>query len=128
MGVATSSVTFFRQMGGSFGTALFGAILSSRLSVHLAEAIKNAPASVAAKAGSMGDVANNVQAIKGLPEPLHSIVTGAFASSLHDTFLSAVPLVAVALVVSLFLKEKPLRERDTPATETPESVEAVAAG
>ena len=113
MGVATSSVTFFRQMGGSFGTALFGAILSSRLSVHLAEAIKNAPASVAAKAGSMGDVANNVQAIKALPEPLHSLVTGAFASSLHDTFLSAVPLVAVALVVSLFLKEKPLRERDT---------------
>jgi EmrB/QacA subfamily drug resistance transporter len=125
MGVATSSVTFFRQMGGSFGTALFGAILSSQLSVHLAYAISHAPAAVAAKAGSMGDVANNVQAIKALPEPLHSLVTGAFASSLHDTFLSAVPLVAVALLVSLFLKEKPLRERDTPV---PESVEAVAAG
>ena len=39
MGVATSSVAFFRQMGGSFGTALFGAILTSRLSVHLAEVL-----------------------------------------------------------------------------------------
>ncbi len=44
IGVATSSVTFFRQMGGSFGTALFGAILSSRLAVHIADAMRDAPA------------------------------------------------------------------------------------
>ena len=43
IGVATSSVTFFRQMGGSFGTALFGAILSSRLAVHIADAMREAP-------------------------------------------------------------------------------------
>ncbi len=47
IGVATSSVTFFRQMGGSFGTALFGAVLSSRLAVHLADAMKQAPAGTA---------------------------------------------------------------------------------
>ena len=39
IGVATSSIAFFRQMGGSFGTALFGAILTSRLSTHLAEVL-----------------------------------------------------------------------------------------
>ena len=38
IGVATSSVMFFRQMGGSFGTALFGAILSTRLAHHAAAA------------------------------------------------------------------------------------------
>jgi EmrB/QacA subfamily drug resistance transporter len=115
IGVATSSVTFFRQMGGSFGTALFGAILSSRLAVHIAEAMQQAPAGAAASAGKVSDVANNVQAIKALPEPVHSLITAAFSHSLHDTFLSAVPLVAVALVVSLFLKEKPLGTRDTPS-------------
>jgi len=118
IGVATSSVTFFRQMGGSFGTALFGAILSSRLAVHIAEAMKGAPAGT--PTGKVGDVANNVQAIKALPEPVHSLVTGAFSSSLHDVFLSAVPLVAVAFVVAFFLKEKPLAQRDpaTPAAPT----------
>jgi EmrB/QacA subfamily drug resistance transporter len=125
IGVATSSVTFFRQMGGSFGTALFGAILSSRLAVHIADALRNAPQAASAHGGHIGDVTNNVQAIKGLPEPLHSLVTGAFSMSLHDTFLSAVPLVAIALVVAFFLKEVPLASREsTPAPER----ETVAAG
>ena len=112
MGVATSSVAFFRQMGGSFGTALFGAILSSRLTVHIADALKGVPAGQVP--ANVGDAANNVQAIKALPEPVHTLVTGAFSDSLHDVFLSAVPLVVVALAVAFFLKEKPLATRDTP--------------
>jgi MFS family permease len=112
IGVATSSVTFFRQMGGSFGTALFGAILSSRLAVYLADALRQLPHG-AAGAGAPGNVTNNVQAIKALPEPAHGLVTGAFSHALHDTFLSAVPLVAVALVLVVFLKEKPLATRET---------------
>jgi predicted MFS family arabinose efflux permease len=124
IGVATSSVTFFRQMGGSFGTAMFGAILSSRLAVHIAVAMSHAPGSAAAKAGDVGDVANNVQAIKALPEPVHSLITGAFAHSLHDTFLSAVPLVLIALAVSFFLKEKPLKERDNAPESEPETEQA----
>jgi EmrB/QacA subfamily drug resistance transporter len=120
IGVATSSVTFFRQMGGSFGTALFGAILSSRLAVHIADAMRHAPAGARSGAGKVGDVANNVQAIKALPEPVHSLVTGAFASSLHDMFLTAVPIVMVAFVIALFLKEKPLAQREVAAPETAE--------
>jgi len=119
MGVATSSVAFFRQMGGSFGTALFGAILSSRLTVHIAEALQGVPPSQVPP--NVADAANNVQAINALPEPVHSLVTGAFSASLHDVFLSAVPLVAVAFVVALFLKEKPLGTRDP---GTPEATPA----
>jgi EmrB/QacA subfamily drug resistance transporter len=120
IGVATSSVTFFRQMGGSFGTALFGAILSSRLAVHIADAMRDAPKGAAASTGKVGDVANNVQAIKALPEPVHSLITGAFASSLHDMFLTAVPIVMVAFVIALFLKEKPLAQREVAAPEAAE--------
>jgi EmrB/QacA subfamily drug resistance transporter len=115
MGVATSSVAFFRQMGGSFGTALFGAILSSRLSVHIAEALRGLPAGQVPP--RVGDAANNVQAIKALPEPVHSLVTGAFSDSLQDVFLSAVPLVAIALAVAFFLKEVPLTGRAAPAEQ-----------
>ena len=39
MGAATASVTFFRSMGGAIGTALFGAILNTRLAHHLAEIV-----------------------------------------------------------------------------------------
>jgi len=120
MGVATSSVTFFRSMGGSFGTALFGAILSSRLAVHIAGAMTSLPtgSSTTPSKAEVAGLANNVQQIKGLPEPVHSLVTGAFSASLHDVFLSAVPLVLIAFAVSLFLKEKPLTGR-TPAETEP---------
>jgi EmrB/QacA subfamily drug resistance transporter len=120
MGVATSSVAFFRSMGGAFGTALFGAILSSRLAVHLTEAMQQLPKGTAPPSGNaVEDLANNVQAIKALPEPVHSLVTGAFSSSLHDTFMSAVPLVLLALAVAVFLKEVPLAERQPPAPAGP---------
>ncbi|HEX6874555.1 MAG TPA: MDR family MFS transporter [Nocardioidaceae bacterium] len=113
MGTATASVAFFRQMGGSFGTALFGAILSSRLAVYMADAMRNLPPG--APAGSMGNtdsMTNNVKVIQALPGPVRDLVTGAFSNALHDMFLSAVPLVLAALVVALFLKEIPLGTRD----------------
>ena len=116
MGVATASVAFFRQMGGSFGTALFGAILTSRLAVHLTDAMQEAPAGTPpAAVGSPETMANDVQAIQALPGPLHDLVTGAFSSALHDMFLSAVPLVLVALGVAFFIKEVPLAARQEPA-------------
>jgi MFS family permease len=125
IGVATSSVTFFRQMGGSFGTALFGAILSSRLAVHIADAMAGAPAG--AGGAPIGDVTNNVEAIRALPEPVRSLVTGAFSDALRDVFLSAVPLVAIALAVAFFLKEKPLGTRDAAPADSEEQDEVVAA-
>jgi hypothetical protein len=120
MGTATASVAFFRQMGGSFGTALFGAILSSRLAVHLAEAMRDVPAGTAPEAvGNVDTLANDVQAIQALPEPLRELVTGAFSSALHDMFLAAVPVVLVALVVAFFLKEVPLGTRGDASVPAP---------
>ncbi|MGN6130648.1 MAG: MFS transporter, partial [Nocardioidaceae bacterium] len=118
MGVATSSVAFFRQMGGSFGTALFGAILSSRLAIYIAQALQGLPRGETPP--NVSNAANNVQAIKSLPEPLHGLITGAFSHALHDTFISAVPLVAVALVVAFFLKEVPLTGRGTTVEPAPQ--------
>lgn len=124
IGVATSSVAFFRQMGGSFGTALFGAILSSRLAVHLSDALS--AGAVPTGSGNVDSLVNDVEAIQALPEPLHDLVTGAFSLALHDMFLTAVPLVLVALAVAFFLKEVPLGTRQTTSSPTPS--EAVSAG
>jgi EmrB/QacA subfamily drug resistance transporter len=107
MGAATSSITFFRQMGGSVGAALFGAVLSSRLAHYLAEQL--AKAGIQPGAGEPRVEANNVQAIQQLAEPVKSVVLHAFTNALDDVFLVGVPFVAVAIVVALLLKEEPLR-------------------
>ena len=54
MGAATASVTFFRSMGGAVGTALFGAILNTRLAHHLAEIVPAAGAVPARRGGGIG--------------------------------------------------------------------------
>ena len=122
MGAATSSVTFFRMMGGTFGAAVFGAILSTRLATHLAEQFGP---SAAAAAGSE-TMTNNVQKIHQLPEPEHAMVLQAFADSLHDVFLWAAPVVLIALVVAFFIKELPLKARQAGPAEQSDTAEEVA--
>jgi EmrB/QacA subfamily drug resistance transporter len=107
MGAATSSITFFRQMGGSVGAALFGAVLSSRLAHYLAEQL--AAAGIRPGAAGPPVEANNVQAIQRLAEPVRGVVLGAFTNALDDVFLVGVPFVALAFLVALLLKEEPLR-------------------
>jgi EmrB/QacA subfamily drug resistance transporter len=110
MGTSTSSVTFFRFMGGTFGAAVFGAILSSRLSTHLADELAGRPGAAGGALG--GDLTNNTQVIAALPEPLKGLVLNGFAEALSDVFMWAIPVVLVAFVVSLFIREVPLKSRD----------------
>jgi EmrB/QacA subfamily drug resistance transporter len=110
MGVATSSVAFFRQMGGAFGTALFGAILTSRLAVHLGQQLP--PGS-----GTQQIDTDDTSAIAGLPERVRLPVLEAFSQSIDEMFLTAIPLVLVAGVVALFIKEIPLATRQAPSGE-----------
>lgn len=129
MGAGTSSVAFFRSLGGTFGAAVFGAIVSSRLAIHLAERLDEAGISSGPlmgagsgsrlDAGAADELTNNVQTIQRLPEPEHTLVLGAFADSLREAFWWAIPVVLVALAVSFFVKEVPLRSREAaPSDET----------
>ncbi|MBP2702452.1 MFS transporter [Microbispora sp. RL4-1S] len=104
MGTATSSATFFRMMGAAIGTAVMGAVLTSRLSHYLA-------VEFAGKAPSGKVDANNVQAIQQLPPPVKEHVLTAFTSAIDDVFLASLPFVLLALVVACFLKEIPLGTR-----------------
>jgi hypothetical protein len=117
MGAATSSTTFFRQMGGSVGAALFGAVLSSRLAHYLAEQL--AQAGIRPGAGGPRVDANNVQAIQQLTEPVRSVVLGAFTNALDDVFLVGVPFLIVAFLVALALREVPLRTAQSQSQPQP---------
>ena len=48
LGVATSSVTFFRSLGGAMGVAILGAVLSNRLTVEIGERLELSPRTVEA--------------------------------------------------------------------------------
>jgi EmrB/QacA subfamily drug resistance transporter len=103
IGVATSSATFFRSMGGAFGVALFGTIFATRLSDQLA----GLPRRVTAHLGS--GVQLNPTQIDQLPPRIHDEVLHAFAHSLSGVFLFGMALSLVPFVLSWFLEEKPLR-------------------
>jgi len=108
MGTATASVTFFRSMGGAVGVALFGAILNTRLPHHLAEVV---PPAARSQLGTASASVNDVTAIQNLPEPVRTWVQTAFTQAMDDVFLVAVPFMAVALVIALTMREKPLAGR-----------------
>ena len=111
MGAATSAVTFFRSLGGSVGTALFGAILTSKLASYLATSLAENPQPAdPATTGAPAIDTNNIAAIQALPEPVKGFVLNAFSDALGDVFLWALPFCLVALVVALFLREIPLKE------------------
>ena len=119
MGTATASVTFFRSMGGAIGTALFGAILNTRLAHHLAEIV---PAEAQSQLGSASASANNITALRALPEPVKTWVLTAFTNAMDEVFLVGLPFMVVALVIAVFMREVPLMGRSEPAsTESRES-------
>ncbi|MFG2296911.1 MFS transporter [Streptomyces sp. NPDC048603] len=106
LGVATSGATFFRSIGASFGVAIFGTVFTNRLDDKLAEAL----AGVTLPAGaSTARLEADPRSIAELPASLRPTVLDAYAASITDVFLYAVPIVLLAFAVSWFLKEDPLR-------------------
>ncbi|MFC8507448.1 DHA2 family efflux MFS transporter permease subunit [Streptomyces sp. NPDC057411] len=106
LGVATSGATFFRSIGASFGIAIFGTIFTSSLTDKLTSALagRQLPPGTGAE-----QVAADPRAIAQLPPELRPEVLHAYATSITDVFLYAVPVVLAAFVVACFLKEDRLR-------------------
>jgi EmrB/QacA subfamily drug resistance transporter len=111
IGVATSTATFFRSVGGAFGVAIFGTIFASRLAGQLAQL----PRSVIDRLGS-GVHLNPAQA-RQLPPTVHADFLRAFAHSLHGVFLWGMAMAVVPFLLSWLLKEVPLRRTVARSTE-----------
>jgi EmrB/QacA subfamily drug resistance transporter len=113
LGVATSTVTFFRAVGGSCGVALFGTIFNG----HLAAELAGRPGGALLAGHSMRG-AGLFHVLETLAPEDRREVADAFAHSLSASFLVAVPCLALAFVLVLFLEEKELRGRNTGAPRT----------
>lgn len=103
IGVATSTATFFRSVGGAFGVAIFGTIFATRLTGQLSRL----PRAVTAHLGS-GVHLNPAQA-QHLPPAVHTQFLQAFSHALHGVFLWGMGMAAIPFLLSWLLKEVPLR-------------------
>ncbi|GHJ57030.1 hypothetical protein Nm8I071_63370 [Nonomuraea sp. TT08I-71] len=116
LGAGTSSATFFRSLGGSFGVAILGAVLSSRLTSELAgrlpAAIAQLPpdqrAAVAASGGANISI-NDPATILALPAPVRAAIQASFVESLHLVFLTTGLVAILAVVVTLLMPNEQLR-------------------
>jgi MFS family permease len=126
IGVATSSATFFRQMGGTLGVAVFLSILFNGLADKGTDIAKKIQEAIAANPALLNDPRNAafnsgqdinamIQAdssfLKTASPELADPIRQAFAESTAGVFVSASVVVIVAFALALFIKEVALRTK-----------------
>ncbi|MGZ4604607.1 MAG: MDR family MFS transporter [Blastococcus sp.] len=115
MGVATSSVTFFRQMGGTIGVAAFLSILFTTLPTKIIEAVQAAiaanPAVAPQFAGLKGanTTSDTAAFLAHQPAAVVDAFKVGFSNSIALVFLVAAAVVAIGFFVMLFLPQVALR-------------------
>jgi EmrB/QacA subfamily drug resistance transporter len=105
LGTATSTSTFFRTIGGCFGVSALGEVFNSRLLSQLKAHASHAQLSLV----QGGSIEANPSQINHLPLAERVVFIDAFSHGLQGVFLAAVPFAVLAFVLSLLMKEIPLR-------------------
>ncbi len=110
MGVATSSVTFFRSLGGTLGAAVSLGILFGSLAGNIQDRARAAglPQDVVDRFGQASAL-DDSSIIPSLPEAVQRAVLDGFADSMSTVFMVVALLLVPAFVLSLLTEEKPLR-------------------
>ena len=114
IGTATAAVTFFRSLGGAFGTSLFGAIFVAGLSHWIPVLV---PSTVAKGLHVSGSFSMSPAQLHAYPAVVQHGILDSFVRSLHTVFLVGVPLAAVMFALTFLLKE--VRLRSTSGLERP---------
>ena len=101
LGVATSGSTLFRQVGGSIGVSVFGAIFANQLATNLVDALP--PGTQLPDAVSPGIIAQ-------LPAAVHALYLDAFVTALGPVFSVAAAVSLLGFGLTWLLREVPLRK------------------
>ncbi|MEU6292511.1 MDR family MFS transporter [Streptomyces sp. NPDC046988] len=128
LGAASSTVTFFRSLGGAVGVSVLGSVLTTRIGHYARETITQlAPQDQATAAHASGS--GKLPDLAMLPAPVRDWLEGAYGHGIGDVFLYAAPVALLAFLVTLFIKEVPLRASsglDQAAQVAVQDAEAVA--
>lgn len=105
IGASTSTVTFFRSMGGTIGVAVLGAMVAGQLRDQIMAGLAKLGISPAAGASS-----GNLD-LKDMPAPIAELVRAAYGDVTGHVFLVSAVLAVMGLIAVLFIEEVPLREQ-----------------
>jgi EmrB/QacA subfamily drug resistance transporter len=104
LGVATSGATFFRSIGGSFGTAIFGAIFSNVLVGNLISHLGSAKLPRGLSTSSVTPAV-----LDKLPPVVHHGLIAAYSQSIQTVFVIAAPIALLAFLASWLIPQLELR-------------------
>ncbi|MFG3717485.1 MFS transporter [Streptomyces massasporeus] len=127
LGAASSTVTFFRSLGGAVGVSALGAVLGTRITDYVKDGLADLGPKGAAL-GHAGTGGGGIPDLSTMPAPIRTVVESAYGHGVADVFLYSAPMALLALLVALFIKEVPLKTKGGLAqaadTETPAVVPA----
>ncbi|MEV7786670.1 MDR family MFS transporter [Streptomyces sp. NPDC088106] len=107
LGAASSVVTFFRSLGGAVGVSVLGSVMSTRISHYAQDTIGSLSPQEQAAARTSGSGA--IPDMDLLPPSIRSWLESAYGHGIADIFLYVAPVALLAFLVTLFIKEVPLR-------------------
>ncbi|MFI6407888.1 MFS transporter [Streptomyces sp. NPDC050548] len=108
LGAASSTVSFFRSLGGAVGVGVLGSVMSGRITHYAKDTVASLdPQSQAAAAKAVGSSA--LPDMDALPSTVRTWLESAYGHGIADVFLYAAPFALIAFVVVMFIKEVPLR-------------------
>jgi Na+-transporting methylmalonyl-CoA/oxaloacetate decarboxylase gamma subunit len=117
LGVATSGATFFRSIGGSFGTAIFGAIFANVLTGNLASHLHGI---TLPKGFTSADITPAV--LSHLPAAVHQGFVAGYAESIQTVFLVAVPIAALAFLATWLIPQVELKQWPEASETSPDAL------
>ncbi len=117
VGTATAANNYFRQVGGSVGSAVVGAVFASRLTQFINDRLPDGT-------GSPDGASSLTPAlVKSFPDEIRIPIVESYNEALMPIFVFMIPLAIAAAVILLFVEEKPLattieiNAEDDPVTE-----------
>jgi EmrB/QacA subfamily drug resistance transporter len=104
IGSASSSIAFFRSLGGTIGVSVLGAVLARRVTDNITDGL----AASGVPAGSSAGGASNLN-LAELPPAFQDIVRAAYGDATGHIFAISAGIAVVGVIAALFLKPTALR-------------------
>jgi EmrB/QacA subfamily drug resistance transporter len=121
LGVATSSVTFFRSMGGAIGASALGAVLTAGITAELPRYLPPAVLAVGGnKVGTLIGSPAQLDALKHTHPAIHEGIIQAYSHAIDRLFVVAVPVSILSVIAALFINQVQLRTSNTQTRPTVE--------
>jgi len=96
VGAASSTVAFFRSLGGTIGVSIMGAVLGTKVSGYITDGLTDA--GVDPSALGDGQSTTSIPDLSTVPGPIRTIIESAYGQGVADVFLLAAPLAIVTIV------------------------------